>query len=77
MTAAAGLPEHQSTSVDPRLRRQSTLTLTRTRLLLGAAALLVVISLVRVVTGADDITSSGTVSAALTLLQMRGCCYQE
>ena len=67
MTAAAGLPEHASRTVDPALRRQSRLTLTKARLLLGAAGLLVLVSLVRVVTGADDITSSGTVAAALAL----------
>ena len=67
MSAASGLPEPASTSVDPRLRRQSSLRLTKARLLLGAAGLLVAISVVRLVTGADDITSSGTVSASLAL----------
>jgi ABC-type uncharacterized transport system permease subunit len=67
MTAASGLPEPRSTSLDPRLRQQSRFRLTKARLLLGAAGLLVAISLVRVITGADDITSSGTVSAALAL----------
>ena len=59
--------EHGSSTVDTTLRRQSRLTLTRGRLLLGAAVLLVAISLVRLLTGADDITSGGTVSAALAL----------
>ena len=36
-------------------------------LLLGIAGLILVLSVVRVVTGADDITSSGTVGAALAL----------
>jgi simple sugar transport system permease protein len=69
MTAVPSPPsqEHGSTTVDTTLRRQSRLTLTKGRLLLGAAALLVLISLVRILTGADDITSGGTVSAALAL----------
>ena len=53
--------------VDTTLRTQSRLTLTKGRLLLAAAALLVAVSLVRILTGADDITSGGTVSAALAL----------
>ena len=65
MTSAS--PEHGASTVDPVLRRQSRVALTRGRLLLGAAGLLVVLSLVRIVTGADDITSGGTVSAALAL----------
>ena len=60
-------PEHGSTTVDTTLRRQSRRTVTKGRLLLGAAALLVSVSLVRILTGADDITSGGTVSAALAL----------
>ena len=67
MTTASGLPDPGATTLDPRLRRQSSLRLTRARLLLGAAALLVAISAVRLLTGANDITSSGTVSAALGL----------
>jgi simple sugar transport system permease protein len=59
--------QHGSATVDTTLRRSSRRTLTRGRLLLGAAALLVSISLVRILTGADDITSGGTVSAALAL----------
>jgi len=39
----------------------------RQRLLLGALGLLLLLSLVRIVSGADDITSSGTVGAALRL----------
>lgn len=38
-----------------------------TRLLLGALGLLILLSVVRVVSGADDITSSGTMGAALRL----------
>lgn len=67
MTGPSGLPDPAYATVDPRLRRQSRLRLTKGWLLLGAAALLVAVSLVRVVTGASDITSSGTVSAALAL----------
>ncbi len=67
MTTAAGLPEHASATVDPALRRQSRVALTPARLGLGAVGLLVLLSLVRVVTGADDITSSGTVAASLAL----------
>jgi general nucleoside transport system permease protein len=46
----------------PRARR-----LRASRLWFGAAGLVVLLSLVRVVTGADDITSAGTVAAALGL----------
>jgi general nucleoside transport system permease protein len=49
-------------SLRPRARR-----LTASRLWFGAAGLVVLLSLVRVVTGADDITSAGTVAAALGL----------
>lgn len=68
MTAAAGLPEHSSPMVDPHLSRpRRVLSLSKGRLLLGAAGLLVTLSLVRLVTGADDITSAGTTAAALAL----------
>jgi len=67
VSGSSGVPEHASTTVDPQLRRQGRAVLTRGRLLLGAAALLVALSLVRLLTGADDITSGGTVSAALAL----------
>ena len=67
MSATSGAPEHASRTVEPVLRRQGRATLTRSRVLLGAAALLVAISGVRLVTGADDITSGGTVAAALAL----------
>jgi ABC-type uncharacterized transport system permease subunit len=60
-------PEHAARTVDPQLRTQARFELTKVRLLLGTAGLLVLISLVRVVTGADDITSAGTVAAALAL----------
>jgi ABC-type uncharacterized transport system permease subunit len=60
-------PEHAARAVDPQLRTQARFELTKVRLLLGTAGLLVLISLVRVVTGADDITSAGTVAAALAL----------
>jgi ABC-type uncharacterized transport system permease subunit len=61
------VPEHSSATVDTTLRRAGRPALTRGRLLLGVAALIAAVSLVRVVTGADDITSGGTVSAALAL----------
>ena len=66
-TPSSAGQEHASSTVDTTLRRSRALTVTRGRLLLGAAALLVLVSFVRVVTGADDITSGGTVSAALAL----------
>jgi ABC-type uncharacterized transport system permease subunit len=66
MTTATGVPEHASTTVDPHLRRDGA-RLTPLRLLAGAGGLFVLLSLVRVLTGADDITSSGTVQAAVAL----------
>jgi general nucleoside transport system permease protein len=48
-------------------RRRGLPRLSRSRVYFGLAGLIVLLSLVRVVTGADDITSSGTVSAALAL----------
>jgi len=48
-------------------RRRRALPGGRQALLLGALGLLLLLSLVRVVSGADDITSSGTVGAALRL----------
>ena len=67
MTAPSEPTETVSTTVDSRLRRSSDVALTKRRLLLLAIGLLVVVSLVRVLTGADDITSAGTISAALAL----------
>ncbi|HVM28753.1 MAG TPA: ABC transporter permease [Mycobacteriales bacterium] len=60
------VPEHQSRTVQPELRPRAR-KLTPAHMLLGAAGLLVLLSLVRVLTGADDITSAGTTSAALGL----------
>jgi len=48
-------------------RRRTSLPGGRRTLLLGGLGLLLLLSLVRVVSGADDITSSGTVGAALRL----------
>ena len=67
MTAPSGPTATTSTTLDPRLRRSSGVSLTGRRLLLLAVGLLVVVSLVRVLTGANDITSAGTISAALAL----------
>ncbi len=59
-------PEHRSAVVDPALRAGGR-RLTRSRALLGVAGLLVLLSLVRFLTGADDLTSAGTTAAALGL----------
>jgi general nucleoside transport system permease protein len=67
VTAPADVPDHASPTVDPALRGRRRFVLTRSTLLFGAAGLVVLLSLVRVVTGADDITSSGTIAAALGL----------
>jgi general nucleoside transport system permease protein len=67
MTAPAGVPENASTTVDPSLRSSGRTPLRRSRIYFGLAGLIVLLSLVRVVTGADDITSSGTMAAALGL----------
>ncbi|CAN5647009.1 ABC transporter permease [soil metagenome] len=53
--------------IDPKLRRQSSLRLSGPILLLGVAALLLLLSVVRALTGVDSLTSSGTVNAALGL----------
>ena len=66
MTAPTGLPEHASATVDRHLRRGGR-QVRRSTVYLGVAALLVLLAVVRAVTGADDITSSGTVAAALGL----------
>lgn len=66
MTTTAGVPGHASRPVEPGLRPGAR-TARRARVYLGLAGLLVLLSLVRVVTGAEDITSSGTVGAALGL----------
>jgi len=60
----AGLVDQTITPPAPARRRRR---LTLPVVLLGIAALLVLVSLVRMVTGADDITSSGTIGAALRL----------
>ena len=60
-------PDTTSTTLDPTTRTARAGRLTRSRLWFGAAALIVLLSLVRVVTGADDITSSGTIAASLAL----------
>jgi ABC-type uncharacterized transport system permease subunit len=67
MTAPSGPTSTTSTMLDPQLRRSSSFSLTKRRVLVLAVGLLVVVSLVRVLTGASDITSAGTVSAALAL----------
>jgi general nucleoside transport system permease protein len=59
---ASGLSVGVETEAAPRARR-----LSPGRILLGVAALLVLLSLIRVLTGADDLTSSGQVQAALAL----------
>jgi general nucleoside transport system permease protein len=56
-----------STTLDPRLRRQSRLRLSPAVLLLGLAVLLALLSAIRVLTGEGNLTSSGTVNAALGL----------
>jgi ABC-type uncharacterized transport system permease subunit len=61
VTTALELP------VQPELRTGSAPRLTARRLLFAAAGLVVALSLVRVVTGAQDVTSSGTIRAALQL----------
>ena len=48
-------------------RRRRSLSIRPSRLVLGAGLLLLLLSTVRVVSGADDITSSGTFGAALRL----------
>jgi ABC-type uncharacterized transport system permease subunit len=60
-------PSTPSTTVDPATRTASRARLTRWRLLIGVTALVVLLSAVRVATGADDITSRGTIGAALAL----------
>ena len=55
------------TPISPELREQSGRRLTTARLLLLAALGLVLLSVVRVLTGAGDITSSGLTAAALGL----------
>jgi simple sugar transport system permease protein len=50
-----------------RLRRSTTRRVSRTRLLLGAAAVVALLSLVRVITGVNDLTSNGTINATLAL----------
>ena len=60
-------PNAASPTVDTRTRTSSALRLTGARIAIGVALLIVTLSVVRVVTGADDITSSGTIGAALAL----------
>ena len=48
-------------------RKRRAFKLTFPMLLLGLATLLVLLAIIRLVTGADDLTSSGTTAAALTL----------
>jgi ABC-type uncharacterized transport system permease subunit len=60
-------PEHASRTLDQRQRTSTGRRLTKAHLLLGVAGLLVLLSLVRVLTGADDVTSAGTTAAALGL----------
>ena len=55
------------TPISPELREQSGRRLTARRLALYAALGLVLLSVVRVLTGADDITSAGLTGAALGL----------
>lgn len=66
MTTTGVPPEHASRTVDPRLRG-AVGRVRRSHVWFGVAGLIVLLSLVRVLTGADDITSSGTVAAALGL----------
>ena len=54
-------------TVDPNLRRSSGRRLTGPRLLLVFAGLLVLLSLTRVITGAQDITSGGALGATINL----------
>ncbi len=66
MTTQATPPPTVATKTgEPRKRRP--LKLTFPVLLLGLAALLVLLSIIRLITGATDLTSSGTTRAALTL----------
>jgi general nucleoside transport system permease protein len=66
VTAPASGPAPASTVVDPATRPRRP-RLRRSRLYFGAAGLVVLLAVVRVLTGADDITSSGTIAAALGL----------
>ncbi len=65
MSAQAPPPTVAAKTGEPRKRRP--LKLTFPVLLLGLAALLVLLSIIRLITGATDLTSSGTTRAALTL----------
>lgn len=63
-----GLPANPlGRSVDPSLRRPTRVRLTRSRLLLGLLGGLVVLAVVRVITGAQDLTSAGTLGATVNL----------
>jgi general nucleoside transport system permease protein len=66
MSTAPVSPEHRSASVEPELRPRAG-RLRRSRVYFGVAVLVVLLSVIRAVTGADDITSSGTIAAALGL----------
>jgi simple sugar transport system permease protein len=63
--AEAPSPSVSAKTGEPKKRRAFKLTLPM--LLLGLAGLLVLLSIIQLVTGATDLTSSGTTAAALTL----------
>ena len=67
MTAGLELPTVAPPARPGLLRRLRSIRIRPSRLVLGAGLLLVLLSTVRVLSGADDITSSGTFGAALRL----------